>query len=63
MVKVKVALKDFPSSPVVKNSPFPMWGVLVRSLIGELIAHIPCGMAKKKKGKKKNQLLSGSFRI
>ena len=39
---------DFPGSPVV-DSALPLWGVQVRSLVGELRSHMPRSPKKKKK--------------
>ena len=38
---------DFPGGPVVKTA-FPLQGVQVQSLVGELRSHMPChgGMSK-----------------
>ena len=47
-MSVNIENMDFPGSPVV-DSVLPLQGAWVQSLAGELKAHMPHGMAKKKK--------------
>ena len=50
--------RDFPSSPVV-NTLGSMQGAWVPALVGELRSHMPPGIAKKLKKKKKNAHYKG----
>ena len=49
----KKANRDLPGGPVVKMLCFQCWGVLIPSLVGELRSHMPWGVAKSLKKKKK----------
>ena len=40
---LKLSSPDFPGGPVVKAPSFPLQGVWVQSLVGELGSHMPVG--------------------
>ena len=48
LLRCNLCTRDFRGGPAVK-ALFPLQGAQVRSLVRELISHIPCGVAKKRK--------------